>query len=83
LNQCQARNLSKLKFNFNASLTAVNVAKLVAKEKGISFSMASLKTMMHNAFLLQRFICVSGIRPNKRLNDKLFKELIEFAAIAA
>lgn len=83
LNQCQARNLSKLKFNFNASLTAVNVAKFVAKEKGISFSMASLKTMMHNAFLPQRFICVSGIRPNKRLNDKLFKELIEFDAIAA
>ena len=83
LNQCQARNLSKLKFNFNASLTAVNVAKLVAKEKGINFSIASLKTMMHNAFLLQIFICVSGIRPNKRLNDKLFKKLIEFAAIAA
>lgn len=83
LNQCQARNLSKLKFNFNASLTAVNVAKIVAKEKGINFSMVSLKTMMHNAFLLQRFICVSGIRPNKRLNDNLFKELIEFAAIAA
>ncbi|WP_321436018.1 transposase [uncultured Bacteroides sp.] len=83
LNQCQARNLSKLKFNFNASLTAVNVAKIVAKEKGVNFSMASLKTMMHNTFLLQRFICASGIRPNKRLNDKLFKELIEFAAIAA
>ena len=82
-NQCQTRNLSKLKFNFNVSLIAVNVAKLVAKEKGICFSMASLKIMMHNAFLLQRFICVSGIKPNKRLNDKLFKELIEFATIAA
>ncbi|WP_321424373.1 hypothetical protein [uncultured Bacteroides sp.] len=83
MSQCQARNLSKLEFNFKASLTAVNVAKIVAKEKGINFSMASLKTMMHNAFLLQSFICVSGIRPNKRLNHKLFKELIEFAAIAA
>ena len=32
LTQCQARSLSKLKFNFNASLTAVNVAQVVAKE---------------------------------------------------
>jgi hypothetical protein len=83
LNQCQARNLSKLKFNFNALLTAVNVAKIVAKKKGIIFSMASLKIMMHNAFLLQSFISVSGIRPNKRLNQKLFKKLIEFATITA
>jgi len=81
LNQCQVRN--QLKFNFNASLIAVNVAKLVVKEKGISFSIVLFKAMMHNAFLLQRFICVSGIKPNKRLNDKFFKELIEFAAIAA
>ncbi|BEG99244.1 hypothetical protein BSYN_15090 [Bacteroides sedimenti] len=39
--------------------------------------------MMHNAFLLQRFIAPSGIRPNKGLFDMLVKELIEFAAIAA
>jgi len=26
---------------------------------------------------------VSGIKPNRRLNDKLVKELVEFAAIAA
>jgi hypothetical protein len=45
--------------------------------------MASCKTMIHNAYLLERFICVSGIKPNRRLNDKLVKELIEFAAIAA
>ncbi|KAA6304224.1 hypothetical protein EZS27_044133, partial [termite gut metagenome] len=29
------------------------------------------------------FICVSGIKLNRKLNDKLVKELIEFAAIAA
>ncbi|MDD2279983.1 MAG: transposase, partial [Bacteroidales bacterium] len=70
-------------FNFNASLTSVNLAKVLAKERGIHFSMASCKTMIHNAYLLERFICVSGIKPNRRLNDKLVKELIEFAAIAA
>ncbi|HPD85790.1 MAG TPA: transposase [Proteiniphilum sp.] len=79
LTQSQARDVAELSFNFNASLTSVNLAK----ERGIPFSMASCKTMIHNAYLLERFICVSGIKPNRRLNDKLVKELIEFAAIAA
>lgn len=34
-------------------------------------------------FLLERFIDVSGIRPNRNFNDRLFKELIKFAVIAA
>ena len=83
LTQSQARDVAKLSFNFNASLTSVNLAKALAKERGIPFSMASCKTMIHNTYLLERFICVSGIKPNRRLNDKLVKELIEFAAIAA
>jgi hypothetical protein len=81
--QSQARDVSKLSFNFNVSLATVNLAKVLAKERGIPFSMISCKTMLHNAFLLERFICVSGIKPDRRLNDKLVKELVEFAAIAA
>lgn len=81
--QSQARDVAKLSFNFNASLTSVNLAKVLAKERGIPFSMVSCKTTMHNAYLLERFICVSGIRPNRRLNDKLVEKLIEFTAIAA
>ncbi len=83
LTHCQARDVAKLSFNFNASLTSVNLSKVIAKERGIPFSMASCKTMMHNAYLLERFISVSGIKPNRRLNDKLVKEVVEFAAIAA
>jgi hypothetical protein len=83
LMQSQARDVAKLSFNFNASLTSVNLAKVLARERGIPFSMASCKTMIHNAYLLERFICVSDIKPNRRLNDKLVKELIEFAASAA
>ena len=79
----QARDVAKLSFNFNVSLTSVNMAKVWAKERGLPFSMSSCKTIIHNAYLLERFICVSGIRPNGRLNDKLVKELIMFAAIAA
>ncbi|BEG99592.1 hypothetical protein [Bacteroides sedimenti] len=72
-----------MNFNFNASLATVNLAKAYAIRNDKPFSMLSIKTMMHNAFLLQIFIALSGIRPNKNLNDKLVKELIEFAAIAA
>ena len=45
--------------------------------------MASHKAMIPNAYLLEIFICVPDIKPDKLLNDKLFKELVEFAAIAA
>lgn len=83
LNNSQSRNIDKMNFNFNASLTTINLAKAYAIRLNKPFSMASIKTMMHNAFLLERFIVVSGIRPNRNLNDRLFKELVEFAAIAA
>lgn len=79
----QSRNIKSLNFNFNASLTSINLAKAYAARMNKTFSMASIKTMMHNAFLLERFISVSGIRPNTRLNERLFTEVIEFAAIAA
>lgn len=36
-----------------------------------------------DAFLLERFNCLSCIKPNSRLIDKLVKDLIEFAFIAA
>jgi len=61
----------------------VNLVKVLAKERDTPFSMASHKAIIHNAYLLEQFIYVSGIKPNKRLNDKLFKELVEFAAMAA
>lgn len=34
------------------------------------------------AFLFERFIAVFSISPNRNLNEKLFKEFIEVAAIA-
>lgn len=39
--------------------------------------------MIHNAYMLERFICVFGIRPDTALIDKTFKELIIFNARAA
>lgn len=83
LTNCQSRDLNKLHFHFNASLTSVNIAKVKALEKGATLSMASVKVLCHNIFLMQRFISVLGIKPNKEINRRLWEEGIRFAAIAA
>ena len=87
LTHCQARSLNKLSFHFNASLTAVNIAKTVhwncpeTKEK--PFSIANAKTLCHNAFLLNRFIVLFGIKPNTIKNHQYIKELLYYGTIAA
>lgn len=82
LTDCQSRDLDKL-HRFNAALTSVNIAKANALEKGTVFSMASVKMLCHNIFLMQRFISISGIEPDEEINRKLWEEGIRFAAIAA
>ena len=83
LTNCQSRDIDKLHFHFNASLTSVNLAKVKALEKGTLLSMASVKVLCHNIFLMQRFISVLGIEPNPEINRKLWEETIKFAVIAA
>jgi hypothetical protein len=60
LSDCQARSKAKLDFHFNASLSAVNVAKLEARQqRGGShepISLASLKRRAFNRHLLDQ-IC--------------------------
>ena len=60
LSDCQARSKAKLHFHFNASLTAVSLAKLEARQHDgygdQTFSMASLKRRAFNQHLLDR-IC--------------------------
>ena len=53
LTDCQSRDLNKLHFHFNASLTSVNLAKVKAIEKGTVLSMASVKVLCHNIFLIR------------------------------
>lgn len=60
LTDCQNRDLDKLHFHFNASLTSVNIAKVKASEEGAVLSIASVKVLCHNLFLMQRFISVLG-----------------------
>ena len=61
LTDCQARDAQKLDFHFNASLTALNLAKWEAYQQRDTtqpfvFSMASYKRRKLNLHLLERFI---------------------------
>jgi hypothetical protein len=88
LNDSQARSENKLHFQFNASLTSINIAKAihwlsVPKEEREAFSMSDIKTMNHNTLLLKRFIDVFGIRPYSTKNQNYVKELILYGTMAA
>jgi len=88
LNDCQARSENKLHFQFNASLTSINIAKAIdwlsiAKEKRGAFSMSDIKTMNHNILMINRFIDVFGICPYSIKNQNYVKELILYGTMAA
>lgn len=88
LNDSQARSENKLNFQFNAALTAINIAKVehwlsTPKEERKSFSMADIKTMNHNRLLLQRFIDVFGVNAYSTKNRNHVNELIYYGTIAA
>lgn len=83
LTDCQSRNLDKLHFHFNAALTCVNRDKVKALEKEFILSVASVKVLYHNIFIMQRFISILGIKPEEEMNRKLWEEEVKFAAIAA
>jgi len=86
--QTQARSESKLDFHFNMALTALNLAKVedwicIPKKEREAFSMNDIKTVNHNRLLINRFIDVFGINPNKMKNQQLFKELLYYGTRAA
>ena len=60
LSDCQARSQATLDFHFNASLSAVNIAKLEARQQrgdtDEPMSMASLKRRAFNQHLLDRIV---------------------------
>ena len=83
---CQARTKAKLHFHFNASLTAVSLAKLEARQYGghgaQTFSMASLKRRAFNQHLLDR-ICdhlAHGLSLEKSSPD--YETLCNYGVIA-
>ena len=63
ITNCQSTDFRKLDFHFNASLAAINLAKAACKRIGITYSISSCRSFIHNAYMLERFICVFGISP--------------------
>lgn len=88
LEHSQARSENKLHFHFNTALTSINIARVchwinLPKKEREAFSMADIKTLYHNMLLLERFIDVFAINPNKVKNQDIVKELIYYGTIAA
>ena len=88
LEHCQSRQAEALDFHFNASLTAVSMAKalhwfsLPADQRG-PFSMADIKTQYFNELLLDRFFVAYGLNPHHAKNHHAYKSLFELGKIAA
>jgi hypothetical protein len=88
LNDCQARSENKLDFQFNMSLTSINIAKVahwisIPKEERKAFSMADVKTMYNNELLMNRFFVMFGINPNLAKNKQKVIQLLDYGKIAA
>jgi hypothetical protein len=88
LADCQARDLTKLDFHFNASLTALNLAKWDAvqqhnSETDFVFSMASYKRRAFNAHLLERFIDKLELKPTLIKSHPNYSKLYDYGVIAA
>jgi hypothetical protein len=83
LQACQARDLLKLEFHFNASLTALNLARVEAQQQGdqpFVFSMATVKRQALNQHLLERFIAELEFSIKSHPN---YKTLQSYGTIAA
>ena len=78
LTDCQARTRKSLNFAFNASLTAVNLAKAFAKGSGMNLPVEDVKLLVHNTVMIQRILSTFGEPPNLNLNQPNIKELLFF-----
>jgi len=87
LSDCQARSVKKLDFHFNASFTALNLAKLdVHRQQSgntpFVFSMASVKRRALNDHLLDTFISKLGLSPNAIKSHPNYQNLRSYGVIA-
>jgi Transposase DDE domain len=84
---CQARDPEALHFHFNASVSSVNLARLLAQEeqKGrekFVFSMSSMKQRWFNDHLLELFISRLELDQTAIKSHPQFETLRNYAAIA-
>jgi hypothetical protein len=87
VNTCEARSENKINFHVNTSLTVVNLAKVdwFSNEKNHNkpFSIADYKTHFNNELMINRFISLFGINPNRHKNKAIIRKLLNYGKIAA
>lgn len=88
LEHCQARSKNKLNFHYNASMTAVSVAKVIARNSEnntnrISISVADVKTEFQNRNLINRIFSIYRIDRKLIEIDSGYRKLLNFGKIAA
>ena len=83
LNDCQARNANSLDFAFNASLSAVNIAKALSAESELNLSVEDVKILIHNTVMAQRILSTFGKDTYLDLNQPNIKELLFYGVKAA
>ncbi|MFQ5447882.1 MAG: transposase [Saprospiraceae bacterium] len=88
LTHCQAKSEAKLRFHFNASLTAVSVAKAahylsVKPDARKAFSLADIKTSYFNELMLNLFLSNFHVDPDLVKNKFSIRKLLNYGIIAA
>ena len=84
LSDCQARSQARLAFHFNASLTALNIARLAERSGSSSvFSMATVKRRGYNRLFLERIIRYLDLEAEMVLMHPAYERLCNYGAIAA
>jgi hypothetical protein len=88
---CQSRQQQSLDFHFNASLAALNIAKLEQQKTQLdtgedsqpqSFSMATYKRLALNGHLLDRFISILGLDPTLIKSHPNYDSLLQYGSLA-
>ena len=75
LTHCQARYKNPLDFSYNVSFVSQNVAKVMMKENGMSYSMASFKEVMASTYIAKLIFDKCRRIPNRKLISHTVKEL--------
>jgi hypothetical protein len=87
---CQSRQQPSLDFHFNASLAALNIAKLEQQQSPLdtgedsqprSFSMATYKRLALNGHLLERFISMLGLDPTLIKSHPNYDTLLQYGSL--
>ena len=88
---CQSRQQQSLDFHFNASLAALNIAKLEQQKSQLdtgkdsqpqSFSMATYKRLALNGHLLERFISMLELDPTLIKSHPNYDSLLQYGSLA-